>query len=32
MIECESLLNLVLGTLIIMLVSFVILMKCLVFK
>jgi hypothetical protein len=32
MTECESLVNIVLGTLIIMLVSFIILMKCLVFK
>jgi hypothetical protein len=32
MIECESLINLVLGTLIVMLVSFNIVLKCLVFK
>jgi hypothetical protein len=32
MTECESFVNLVLGTLIVMLVSFIILMKCLVFK
>jgi hypothetical protein len=32
MTECESLINLVLGTLIVMLVSFIIMMKRLVFK
>jgi hypothetical protein len=32
MIECESHVNLVLETLIIMLVNFIILLKCLVFK
>jgi hypothetical protein len=32
MTECESLANLVLGTLIVMLVSFIIMLKCLVFK
>jgi hypothetical protein len=32
MTECESLVNLVLGTLIIMLVSFIIMLKCFVFK
>jgi hypothetical protein len=32
MTECESLVNLVLGTLIVMLVSFIILLKRLVFK
>jgi hypothetical protein len=32
MTKCESLVNLVLGTLIVMLVSYIILMKCLVFK
>jgi hypothetical protein len=32
MTECESLVNLVLGTLIIMFVSFIIVLKCLVFK
>jgi hypothetical protein len=32
MTECESLVNLVLEILIIMLVSFIILLKCLVFK
>jgi hypothetical protein len=32
MIECKSHVNLVLGTLIIMLVSVIIMLKCLVFK
>jgi hypothetical protein len=32
MIECKSLVNIVFKTLIIMLVSFIILIKCLVFK
>jgi hypothetical protein len=32
MTECESLINLVLGTLIVMLVSFIVMMKRLVFK
>jgi hypothetical protein len=32
MTECESLINLVLGTLIIMLVSFIVVLKCLLFK
>jgi hypothetical protein len=32
MTECESLVNIVLGTLIVMLVSFIILLKRLVFK
>jgi hypothetical protein len=32
MTECESLVNLVLETLIVMLVSFIIALKCLVFK
>jgi hypothetical protein len=32
MTECESLVNLVLGTLIVMLVSFIVVLKCIVFK
>jgi hypothetical protein len=32
MTKCGSLINLVLGTLVIMLVSFIVILKCLVFK
>jgi hypothetical protein len=32
MTKCESLINLVLRTLIVMLVSFIVMLKCLVFK
>jgi hypothetical protein len=32
MTECESLVNLVLETLIVMLVSFIVMLKCLLFK
>jgi hypothetical protein len=32
MTECESLINIVLETLIVMLVSFIVVLKCLVFK
>jgi hypothetical protein len=32
MTECDFLINLILGTLIIMLVSFIVVLKCLIFK